>query len=326
MLSVALCTYNGEKFLSQQLNSILNQSQPVNEIIICDDNSTDSTVSIIKEFQKKFPLIIKLYINPSSLGPIKNFEKAINLCCGDIIFLSDQDDVWMTNKVEFVVNEFMNSPSLEAFFTDAELIDENSVKIGRTLWSTLYFNLETQKDWTSGTAFKEIVYKRNKITGATFAIKKTLFDRAVPFPNISGVWHDAWLGMHAAANQTLAWSNTPLIEYRIHPHQQVGIGNGTTLGNKKGKINLKEFLIGIRQHYQDTLSLIEKFHTLYPSLQKKELQKDAITGLAWINFRLNLSKNILIRTFTIFKNIKVYSSTSKSFFKTIIRDVLSPAN
>lgn len=321
MLSVALCSYNGEKFLTQQLESILNQSKAIDEIVICDDNSTDSTINIIEGFINKYPSIIKLYKNPLSLGPIKNFEKAINFCSGDIIFLSDQDDVWKYNKVKSIFNKFINSPLLEAVFTDAELIDDNNVLIGETLWNTLNFDLETQKGWISNTAFKEILYKRNKITGATLAIKRSLFDRAVPFPIINGVWHDAWLGLHAAANQALGLKKTPLIKYRIHSNQQVGIGNGTTLSNKK--INLKEFLINIKQHYLDILYIANEFSILYPAIQKKELQQDAIDWINWIDFRLYLSKNIFVRIYNIIKNVKVYRIAGKSFFKTIIRDILS---
>ncbi|MGI4022339.1 MAG: glycosyltransferase family 2 protein [Janthinobacterium lividum] len=326
MVSVALCTYNGEKFLDQQLNSILNQSKPVNEIIICDDKSTDSTIKIIKEFQKQFPLIIKLHENFSSLGPIKNFEKAINLCSGDIIFLSDQDDIWINSKVEVIIREFEKSPMYEAIFTNAELVDENSTALGKTLWGTLNFDLETQKNWLIDIAFEEILYKRNKITGATLAIKRSLFDRAIPFPEIKGVWHDAWLGMHAAANHNLGLLNLCLIQYRIHSYQQVGIGNGTTLLEKNKKIDLKELLVNIKNHYEDVLYIIDEMNVKYPKLVKSDLQKNAIIGITWINFRLNLSRNILLRVFTIFKNIEIYKNVNKSFHRTIIRDMLAPAN
>ena len=104
--SVALCTYNGQSFLSEQLNSILNQTHPVDEIIICDDCSTDQTIEIIKYFKDKFPNLIQLFENENSLGTIKNFEKAISLTKGDLIFLSDQDDIWFSSKVNEMVTFF----------------------------------------------------------------------------------------------------------------------------------------------------------------------------------------------------------------------------
>ena len=104
MISVALCTYNGAKYLGEQLESILNQTRSVNEIVICDDRSTDATADIVKAFQDKAPFPIYFYRNDSQLGSTKNFEKCLQLCQGDIIFLCDQDDSWMPEKVEKLVD------------------------------------------------------------------------------------------------------------------------------------------------------------------------------------------------------------------------------
>ena len=93
MISIAMATYNGEKFLRYMLDSILSQTYQDIELIICDDNSSDSTCLILKEYEKNNSRI-KLYFNESNLGFIKNFEKAISLCSGDYIALSDQDDIW----------------------------------------------------------------------------------------------------------------------------------------------------------------------------------------------------------------------------------------
>ena len=113
-LSVAMCTYNGEQHVNEQLESILKQTMTVDEIIICDDGSTDKTIQIIEQFQMNFPNIITLHRNSFNLGSNKNFEKAITLCSGDYIFLSDQDDIWKINKVEKIIQSFLDSPSLEA--------------------------------------------------------------------------------------------------------------------------------------------------------------------------------------------------------------------
>jgi Glycosyltransferases involved in cell wall biogenesis len=93
--SVALCTFNGEKFLRQQIDSILNQSMKVDEIVVCDDRSKDATIDILNGYQKKYPSVFKIYQNESNLGSVKNFERAVSLCSNEIIFLSDQDDFWI---------------------------------------------------------------------------------------------------------------------------------------------------------------------------------------------------------------------------------------
>ncbi len=97
--SVAMCTYNGESYLDEQLQSILEQTEPIDEIVICDDGSIDKTLSIIEKFIKA-GTPIRLILNQKNLGYTRNFEKAICLCSGDIIFLADQDDIWMPEKVK----------------------------------------------------------------------------------------------------------------------------------------------------------------------------------------------------------------------------------
>ena len=109
ILSVALCTYNGGKFLDEQLESIIMQSLSVDEIIICDDCSNDNTIELIHFYQNKYPGLIHLYQNKQSLGTIKNFENAISLTTGDLIFLADQDDIWHSDKVKIMSSFFADN-------------------------------------------------------------------------------------------------------------------------------------------------------------------------------------------------------------------------
>ena len=105
-ISIAMTTYNGSRFLEQQLKSLLRQTKKADEIIIVDDGSSDDTVAIIKKYLNVSNTRIKLYINEVNLGVFKNFEKAISLCKGDIIFCCDQDDVWQFDKIEKHINNF----------------------------------------------------------------------------------------------------------------------------------------------------------------------------------------------------------------------------
>ena len=114
-LSVALCTYNGEKYIKEQLESILNQTVAIDEIIICDDRSNDKTTAIIEQFQAEYPDKISLHKNHANLGSTKNFEKSISICTGDYIFLSDQDDIWKANKVEKIIQYFLLNHQLKPF-------------------------------------------------------------------------------------------------------------------------------------------------------------------------------------------------------------------
>ena len=104
--SVALCTYNGERFLSQQLESLAAQTVLPDELVICDDASSDGSIRILEVFAKNAPFIVRIFKNPKNLGYIKNFEQAIGLCSMDVIFLCDQDDYWESEKLNQVLKVF----------------------------------------------------------------------------------------------------------------------------------------------------------------------------------------------------------------------------
>ena len=127
--SVALCTFNGEKFLKEQLDSILNQTVTIDEIIVCDDGSTDATISILNSYKEKFPEIFNIYINEENLRSVKNFEKAMLLCKNEIIFLSDQDDIWEKNKVEKCLDFFKKEEEIDVFCSNAFIINEKGEKL-----------------------------------------------------------------------------------------------------------------------------------------------------------------------------------------------------
>jgi len=223
-ISVALCTFNGEEYLENQLTSILNQTCPVDEIIICDDNSTDNTISIVNSYIEEGIENIILIQNKENIGTIKNFEKAIDKCTGDIIFLSDQDDIWHLNKVEVMISFFLKKSNALLLFTDGNLIDSDNNLLESTLWDEWNFSKEMQKRWNNNQwAFNDLFINNNKVTGATIAFRAELKKLVLPIEVPVGYWHDAWVALHAAANDGLFYLNTALIDYRLHPKQQIGI-------------------------------------------------------------------------------------------------------
>lgn len=223
-LSVALCTYNGEKFVAQQLDSILNQHVPVSEIVICDDCSTDGTLKILQSYAKQYPSLIKLHKNTANLGFIKNFENAILLCEGDIIFLSDQDDLWVPTKTQIMVDFFCSNPNAILLFTNAVLIDENNNRIDGFLWDKWGFTSEMQNLWKDNDqAFRYLVNGYNKVTGATVAFRAVLKNSALPFHMVDKFWHDGWLSLCASKLNGLLFIAEPLIQYRVHKGQAIGV-------------------------------------------------------------------------------------------------------
>lgn len=222
MLSVALCTYNGERYITTQINSILCQSHPVDEIVICDDGSTDKTIDILESIRKTSPVVIHIHKNSTNLGVCANFEQAVNLCKGDIIFLSDQDDIWEKDKVESVVSWFEEHKDKSAVFTDANLINESDTPfIEKTLWECIGFNRKMRKYFDDGLDLESFFI--NKATGATMAIRKALRFHFAKYCNNDNVLHDYCLALKALDTSALGYIDKTLIQYRIHGSQQAGI-------------------------------------------------------------------------------------------------------
>ena len=222
--SVALCTYNGVEFLAQQLNSIINQTKPVDEIIICDDGSTDATCSLVRQYIKESSIRIRLFQNTVNVGYIFNFEQAISLCSGDVIFLSDQDDEWMPHKVETICRFFEENESKEFVFTNAELINAWGVKsFDKTLFQAVGWNTFTRKIFDNGCPY-DVLCTSGRITGATVALRSSFLPYCLPFPKMrTPSVHDEMIGISALLHNKIARIDECLIKYRLHEKQTVGI-------------------------------------------------------------------------------------------------------
>ncbi|MDR0602748.1 MAG: glycosyltransferase family 2 protein [Bacteroidales bacterium] len=223
--SVAICTYNGSKYLSKQLESFINQTKPVDEIIICDDGSTDSTSEIINQFIKNNPYIkMKFIKNPFNLGYMRNFEQAISLCSSDIIFLSDQDDIWMNDKVEIICNFFIDNKDKDFVFTNAVLINNSDINSYRKdLFQTIGWDKKNKKLFDDGFAY-DILNTSARITGATTAIRASFIPYCIPFPySFYATLHDEMMAVSAAIYNKIGYIEKPLIKYRLHNTQAVGL-------------------------------------------------------------------------------------------------------
>ena len=220
-ISVALCTYNGEKFLLEQLESIMNQSVKPDEIIICDDFSNDSTLKILRNYESNYANIIKVLQNQKNLGFVKNFEKAVSLCSGDIIFLSDQDDIWVENKIEIMMRTFDENPKCSYIYSDANAIDESGKSLDHTLWNSVNFDKSKQLKFQAGKQKKLLIYG-NYITGATLAFRTEIREFIIPFS--ANFFHDHWIGLLMSfIDSSGIIINERLINYRIHPDQVISV-------------------------------------------------------------------------------------------------------
>ena len=220
-ISIAFIVYNGANYMRTQLDSILAQTHVVDEIIVCDDASSDNTKEIIEEYKNKYPDLFYIHYNNKNLGPTKNIEKAIQACTGDIILLADQDDYWETKKVETIVKWFEANPNMNGVFTNGSLMNSNEEidnKYG--LWDAMSFPYKAIKN---GEELKLYINTaENSVTGATLAIRNNLPFLKQPFPTIKNLVHDRWLAMNLAENNSLGVLDEKLIRYRIHSKQAIG--------------------------------------------------------------------------------------------------------
>lgn len=218
-ISIALCTFNGARYLQEQLDSILAQKRLPDELVVGDDCSTDETSEILNNFAAKSPFTVKAQINERNLGVVENFQRTIERCSGDIIFLSDQDDVWDRNKIYDIAGEFEANERTDLIFSDAELVDERLAPLNKRLWTQTF----PEEIRASGQPLLEILLHKNVVTGATAAFRSRLCRLFLPIPNrVPNLLHDDWIALTAALFSEIRFIEKPLIKYRQHSGQQIG--------------------------------------------------------------------------------------------------------
>ena len=234
MISVCIPTYNGEKFIYQQIISILSQINSDDEIIISDDGSTDKTLDIIKSFNDDR---LKIFYNNKIKSKYsfnlttQNLQNALLKARGEIIFLADQDDVWIDNKIERCINYLKNGYDL--ILHDCAIVDQNNNLIDKS-----YFKLNNS---TPG-IFNNIV--KNSYLGCCMAINKKVLNYALPFPK--DIPHDIWIGLIAEQFTKVKFLQEILINYRRHGNNLSASGekssNTLLFKIKYRAIILREFI------------------------------------------------------------------------------------
>jgi glycosyltransferase involved in cell wall biosynthesis len=216
-----MCTYNGAQYLQEQLESIAAQSRLPDELVVCDDGSTDESVDILKSFALRAPFPVQLTINVRNLGSRKNFEKAMGFCKFEIISLADQDDIWKPQKLAALEKTLKEHPEAGYVFSDAELIDERGTPLRTTLWESIRFRGAVLRNF-SQTKQVAILLRRNAATGATMAFRSSLNSMVLPIS--SHFVHDYWISLLASSVASYGVPVAePLIQYRQHDGQQIGV-------------------------------------------------------------------------------------------------------
>ena len=220
-VSVAMATYHGEKFITAQLESLASQTRPPNELVVCDDASTDATVDLVRAFAEKVDFQVRIERNNPGLGTTANFERAVSLCTGDIIFLADQDDVWLSKKIETLAGRLDAEDSVGAIFCNGSVVDAAGTKLGYDLWTALGFDGGERAAVREGRELD--VFARHVVAaGTTFAFRSRFAPLLYPFPNLRSA-HDAWIACLISVVSHVEIVEQELIEYRWHGENQLGL-------------------------------------------------------------------------------------------------------
>jgi glycosyltransferase involved in cell wall biosynthesis len=204
-VSVCLASHNGEKFIREQIESILSELSPNDEVIICDDGSTDATCSIITSFNDPR---IKLIINSNNIGYVKNFEKVLSLAKGQFIFVSDQDDIWVAGKVQKVLAAFQKDHNITLVYHNLESVD-------------VFGNMLHRKfpQYSQGVKNSFIFLIRQlikaQIFGCACCLNRSKLNSIFPFP-ASVYAHDHWISVWAAVNGRIFFLKDVLVKHRRH--------------------------------------------------------------------------------------------------------------
>jgi glycosyltransferase involved in cell wall biosynthesis len=266
--SVVLCTYNGEKYLQQQLDSLLAQSRLPEQIVAVDDVSTDRTWEILGAFTeqaRKSGITIDVQRNPHNLGYVRNFEAALQRAGTDMIFVCDQDDVWDHEKLAVMHERFAADPDLQLLHSDARLVDAKLRDLGCSLFDALEFGPDELRREHEGYGF-DVLLRRSVVTGATLAFRRSLLDVAVPFGD--GWIHDEWLAIVASAIGKVDVVERKLIDYRQHGANQLGMRR-RTLDVKVREIGLSRAQL-LRNDARRMESLLQRL-CLLPVAQARQI-------------------------------------------------------
>jgi Glycosyltransferases involved in cell wall biogenesis len=257
-VAIALCTYNGDSYLEQQIDSILGQTyQNITEIICVDDGSQDSTIHILNKY-KALDSRFKVYSNENRIGYIKNFEKALSLCKEEYIALSDQDDIWYPHKIERLIESIEDKLMI---YSDNEYIDQDNNKLHKRMSDSRKLGICTS-------CLNLALF--SGIPGHTMLVRKELIQLALPFsPKIP---HDYWLAFFAAKYHSVAYINEQLVGYRQHNKN-----TGEEISRKRSKIADK------------WLEVYEKLTIFAESIKEPEFAKERAIFNALADNYINLS-------------------------------------
>lgn len=260
-VSVALCTYNGARFLPAQLASYVNQDRLPDELVVGDDGSTDDTEALIAEFARTAPFPVHFHRNPVRLGVGSNFDQTIQRCTGEFIALSDQDDEWRPDKLSRLVALMQQNPKAGYACSDAELIDESSESLPGHLWEQYRCPPGSFLSPGSPNAARHLLFESDRVLGATMLLRSECVRNLSPIPP---TWvHDHWYSVLCELIDAHGVCTAEKVtRYRLHGQQTCGLKRPVGKYRQKKRdfadrrahrIRRRERLIDLRTHLVERL-------------------------------------------------------------------------
>lgn len=219
-ISIVLCTYNGERYLPELLDSVQKQTLRPAELIWCDDRSNDATLEIASEFCKAAPFPVAFSVNRQTLGPMQNFAHAMSRVTGTHVALCDQDDVWLPEKLATLLENFAH-PATKLVYSDSLLVDEELNSLGRTF-------LEQRGNRHPGKDTLSFLLFQNTVSGCVSLFDAGILRLALPIP-AAAIMHDWWVTLVASVAGNVRHVKEVTTLYRQHGGNVIGGGERYTL-------------------------------------------------------------------------------------------------
>ena len=253
-----MAVYNGERFIQEQLNSLLRQTRLPDELVVSDNSSTDGTLEIVYKFAVRAPFSVRIFVNERNLGVSKNFERAIRECTGDIIFLSDSDDVWYADKIKRMESEFTEAPGAGLVICDAELVARDLAPLGRCLWQTMNYRASTlTRELPDVSRYSFPHY------GNCMAFRSGLKRMILPLPEGSIYmhgYHDGFIALVVVCSGSeLKVVPSPLLAYRQHRRQLFGCAQSTALARWRSSWSSRTSRSSLSELMEAVIARVERF-------------------------------------------------------------------
>lgn len=293
-VAVVLCTYNGERFLPAQLESLRSQTLQPAVYVLSDDASSDGTWALLQAFASNRQAAgceVIVHRNETNIGYVRHFEQALQRTDAEVLFPCDQDDVWHPHKIERMTEAFVTRPELLVLHSDARLVAAEGQPLGRRLFEVLEVTSDEMSAMHTGRAF-DVLLRRNIVTGAAMALRRKFLASALPVGNS---WaHDEWLAILGAMQGEVDTLDEVLIDYRQHGGNQIGVRERSMMQKHLGiGVGRREFLRRLVGRQESLLKHMQS--SGLTNLGDQEALADIEDRLAHAKFRAEMDAGRLFR-------------------------------